>query len=396
MFDLYKRRMAYTMGTSPSEAMRKAHDDVIDDSFVYDVAYKRCKINGEYVDAKFQLGSTTDVDDDKPYYRLQFRPSYNCKIGTIVDIPEDKYVESDYEWWEHREADPINRGCYIDEDGIHYRRWVIVDIPRDVQEQRYYIEECDWCLNWIALDKDGVRRRYKQLGAMRIRNSYSSGIYEKYYLTQIESQDAIWLPTNNITKTLYYDQRFLISDNELHPQAYKLSGVYTNHPVGMTKLILTQVVLEDEDDYENMLAGGKCPYYEADEIIVPEISIPDETQLFYLTGSNDADDIIYFDNVITFTVKVTEPSNDSLKHDYDYKWSYTPLDSDERSDKYFNDTYITENVINETNEESNYTIEIPYYTRLNNKHIRVQCDVTCVNNGEVKSFIWENLPLKRM
>ena len=398
MFDLYKKRLN-VYGKTPSNYFKDSHDESVNASFCYDPNYKRCLLNGHPVDVKFQHGSTTDVDDDRPYYYLEFRPNEpllgttydndgmlvvpQICIGAILDMPEDHPLVSDYDWWAHREADPKYRGCYVAEDGTYYRRWMIVDILRHEQDRKYIILECDWCLNWIV---NGIR--YKQLGIMRVRNSYSSGIYEKYYMTQVEAQDAIWLPTTDITKTLTYDQRFLISDNEQHPQAYKLSGVYTTKPVGMTRLILTQTVLEPDDDFSNMLANGLSGY--TDVVEVPEVEEPDTSQLFYIVGSNSTEDVIFMDydrNI--FSIEVIEPANQSLKHDYSYEWVIEPVDADDTTQKYF------DNITYSDTTQSSCTIFVPLSLKLINKCLRVICNITCIPTGEVKSCIWDNLPIER-
>ena len=395
MFDLYRKRLSVS-GSTQSDCFRADHDNIMNASFCHDPNYKKCLINGYTVDAKFQLGSTTDVDDDRSYYYLEFRPdepllgvTYNddgtsilpqIRIGAIIDMPEKHPLVSDYDWWTTREADPQYRGCYVAEDGTYYRRWMIADILRHDQDRKYIILECDWCLNWI----DSNRVRHKQLGVMRVRNSYSSGIYEKYYMTQVEAQDAIWLPTTDETKTLTYDQRFLISDNELHPQAYKLSGIYTTKPVGLTRLILTQVVTETDDDSENMLANGLSGYTEVTNDTNPPGVVVPSGELFYVTGSNNTEDTIFMDyNRNTFSIEVVEPSNESLKHDYSYDWIAEPIDIDQ---KYFNNITLSAT-------QNTCKVFVPMSLKVINKHLRIICNVTCVQTGEVKSYIWDNLPI---
>lgn len=394
MLELYRKRLS-VHGATPSNYFQNSHDDIINASFVFDPNYKKCLLNGYQIDAKFQRGSTTDVDDDRPYYYLEFRPdepmlsvTYNedgtsvspqVYIGAIIDMPEDHPLISDYDWWTNKETDPKHRGCYIAEDGTYYRRWMIADILRHEQDRKYIIQECDWCLNWI----DANRVRHKQLGVMRVRNSYSNGIYEKYYMTQVEAQDSIWLPTTDETKTLTYDQRFLISDNELHPQAYKLSGIYTTKPVGLTRLILTQVVTESDDDFTNMLANGLSGYTDTTDIVEPEE--PDVIPDFYVTGTNNTEDIIFMDykrNI--FNVEITE----SLQQDYLYEWIVEPVDADDRTQQYFDAITLSDIT------QNSCTIFVPYNYRLKNKHLRVICNITCVQTGEIKSCIWDNLPIE--
>lgn len=391
MLELYKKRMSYVTGNTPSDSMRMIHDDIINDSFIYNGNYRKCKIGDAYVDAKFIQGSTTDVDDDKPYYILQFRPHESYKVGTIIDIPDDQIIQEDYDWWIAREKDPVNRGCYVDEDGIHYRRWMVVDVSRDIQDTKYYIEECDWCLTWIGIDEFGVKKLRKQLGVMRIRNSYSSGIYEKYYLTQVESQDAIWLPTTSITKMLYYDQRFLISDNEIHPQAYKLSGIYTNHPVGLTKLILTQVVLEADDDYENMIANGLSGY----EIEVEELEdVESSLSLVIENTSEYYDDKIYMNDDTEFVARLfngDEECNlalDIRNNVYTIQWDYSFVNEDlNGSCKDKLSAEVVDNVF--------YKVHCSNYGGIFNKKIKIICTITGVLTGEVITAECSNISIKR-
>ena len=392
MLELYKKRMLYMTGTTPSNSMKMIHDNIMNDSFIYDVDYKIFKIGDKYVDAKFMQGTTTDVDDDKPYYLLQFRPHENYKIGTIIDIPDDHVIQEDYDWWIAREDDSLNRGCYVDEDDIHYRRWMIVDVSRDTQEIKYYIEECDWCLNWVGLDEDGIKRRRKQLGVIRIRNSYSNGIYEKYYLTQVESQDAIWLPTNDLTKTLYYDQRFLVSDNELHPQAYKLSGIYTNHPIGLTKLILTQVVLEEDDDYVNMLANGLSGYE-------PDVEEPEDVEgVLSLTVTNkyaDADDVIYMGYDSEFVAHLFDDDEecdlalDIVNNVYNIQWEHSFVNT--KLDESFKNKLSAEIIDNVC-----YRISCQKHSSLLNEKINIKCTITGVLTGDVIVAEYPNISIKKL
>lgn len=404
MFDLYKKRLN-TFGVAPSNYHKNNHDEIVNDSFCFDPNYKRCLIDGFSVDAKFQVGSTSDIDDDKPYYQLEFRPSEPfkhrfkvnpddedfheplIKMGTIIDIPEDDPIEDDYEWWENRESDRNYRACYTADDGIKYRRWMIVDISRQEQDRKFYIVECDWCAKWIVENPDTKRKQlYKQLGVCRIRNSYSSGIYEKYYFTAVEAQDAIWLPTNEKTKLIDYDQRFMISDNELHPQSYKVSAIYSTKPVGVMKFVLTHMVTETDDDYENMIANGESSYDE--ETYVPEIEEPDTTQSFYLTGTNDSDDAIYMNYDITFNVDIVEPSNESLKQTYSYDWSYSLVDDDGKLQAYLDD------IVSSGSASKSYTIFVEPNTKLVNKKMQIVCNVTCKETGEIKSYVWDNLRIE--
>jgi hypothetical protein len=156
----------------------------------------------------------------------------------------------------------------------------------------------------------------------------------------------------------------------------------------MTRLILTQTVLEPDDDFSNMLANGLSGY--TDVVEVPEVEEPDTSQLFYIVGSNSTEDVIFMDydrNI--FSIEVIEPANQSLKHDYSYEWVIEPVDADDTTQKYF------DNITYSDTTQSSCTIFVPLSLKLINKCLRVICNITCIPTGEVKSCIWDNLPIER-
>ena len=46
--------------------------------------------------------------------------------------------------------------------------------------------------------------------------------------TEPENQTQVWLPTNEDTKTITYDIRTLISNNDIHPIAWSVSKIILN------------------------------------------------------------------------------------------------------------------------------------------------------------------------
>lgn len=268
MLELYKKRLGYNKQKpyDYGSIIRQQNTEIIEQSFERDAAYIMCLINGEAIEAKYFYGSAGDVNKDEPRYNLQFRSGVHYPIGTIVSIEEEEYEESEYTYWEREEIE--DRPCYI-LDGVHYRRWMIVNKTKELQFRKYYILPCDWCLKWICNGK-----LYKQVGVMRIRSSYSSGIYQQYQLTTMEAQDGIWLPMNEKTATVELDQRVMIGDyRSLNPQAYKVSDYYSNHPIGIMKVTLYRVEVDPTDDKVNLIANG-LHFKEKEE---PEI--PKETKL---------------------------------------------------------------------------------------------------------------------
>ena len=268
MFELYKKKLGYGEQKSYDygKMLRSHNNEISNQSFEYDAAYIKCLINGETVDAKYFYGSAGDVNKDEPRYNLQFRSGVHYPIGSIVSIEEEEYDESEYAYWKREDIE--DRPCYI-MNGIHYRRWIIVNKTKELQFRKYYILPCDWCLKWICEDPDGVRRLHKQVCIMRIRSSYSSGIYQQYQLTTMEAQDGVWLPMNEKTATIALDQRVMVSDyRSLNPQSYKVSDYYSNHPIGVLKVTLYRDTVISSDDKENLIADG-IGFEDPKEPIVP-------------------------------------------------------------------------------------------------------------------------------
>jgi hypothetical protein len=115
----------------------------------------------------------------------------------------------------------------------------------------------------------------------------------------------VWLPTNNDTLTIGYNQRFLISDEKRFPPiCYQTSKIEDTQPLGLTKLKFTQETFNPTtDNYELMLAD----YYSSN--ITPEESNIEEA----ITGT------------ATITYSGTKPT---IKVGGSYK-TFTPAFSDE-------------------------------------------------------------------
>lgn len=65
----------------------------------------------------------------------------------------------------------------------------------------------------------------------------------------MENQDQIWLPMNEITNLLYYDQRFIICTQSMEtPITWTVSKVENIHPFGIQKLTLSQAKFDPRTD----------------------------------------------------------------------------------------------------------------------------------------------------
>ena len=141
--NLYKRRLS-SRGEHMGQALKSQSDVIMDKTFKNDIAYRKCYINGKPVDAKYIVYTYYSISKDAVDYHLQFRPGVHYPMGTYVDVPDDVG---------------------------NYNRWLIVGRSDEPQFVKYNILKCNWNFKWI---KDGVI--YEQLGVLRKRNSYNSGL----------------------------------------------------------------------------------------------------------------------------------------------------------------------------------------------------------------------------
>lgn len=82
----------------------------------------------------------------------------------------------------------------------------------------------------------------------------------------------MWLPTNNDTKTIAYDTKFLKSEaGRLPPLAYKVSKIEDTATIGITKFTMAQEMFDPTRDNAELLIGN---YYES--AIEPEIKETEE------------------------------------------------------------------------------------------------------------------------
>lgn len=220
MFDLYKKRVSAT-GTFMGEALKKQADAIMNATFTRDIAYRKCFIDGEPVDAKYLVHTYYTISKDAVDYHIQFRPGVHYPIGTYIDIPDD-----------------------IGE----YHRWLLVNRSDEPQFPKYNALKCNWTFRWIS---DGVV--YEQLGVLRMKLSYNSGIWADYRTVTPENQNQFILPTNADTQKINYNMRFLISDNQENPIAWEVSKIEDTFPPGIIFITLKQDLFNPKTDNKELM-----------------------------------------------------------------------------------------------------------------------------------------------
>lgn len=314
MFKHYKTRMAHR-GANISEMLRMQSNMVIEQTWDRDPNYRRVYVvrvksglpevtaKHELIDAKFNIKTYQSITSDEVAYMLQFRHGAE-KQNPDIDIGSYVYME--------------------DEDG-DWKWWLICHLDERPQFRQYQILECNWNLGWVVDNKI-----YHCLAVQRVQQSYNSGSWDGDRLTFTDNVTSVWLPTNNDTLTIGYNQRFLISDEKRFPPiCYQTSKIEDTQPIGLTKLKFTQETYNPTtDNYELMLAD----YYSSN--ITPEVTDA-ETEL---------------KGTATITYSGTRPT---IKVGGSFK-TFTPSFSDETVtvDKW---TISDEN--GDINDDTNYVIE---------------------------------------
>ncbi len=201
MFEHYKSRMAHR-GANMSEMLRMQSNMVIEQTWTRDPNYRRVYVvkvdrglpevtaRHELIDVKFNVKSYQAITSDEVAYMLQFRHGEE-KRHPDVAIGSYVYME--------------------DEDG-EWKWWLICHLDERPQFRQYQILECNWTLGWVVDNKI-----YHCLAVQRVQQSYNSGSWDGDRLTFTDNVTSVWLPTNNDTLTIGYNQRFLISDEKRFP-----------------------------------------------------------------------------------------------------------------------------------------------------------------------------------
>ena len=109
-------------------------------------------------------------------------------------------------------------------------------------------------------------------------------------ITSIENQISFWVPTNDVTNTIDYDTRFLITRNPLHPVAWKVTKREDAVPLGITKITLKQDAFNGHTDNVDELIADYYktevpPTIETDEDKPTLPNLPDDKLVINFAGA---------------------------------------------------------------------------------------------------------------
>lgn len=258
MLNSYRLRMA-ALGSYEGEARRRNAQKIMDASWMRDTATKPVYVkwvdsglpvvddDDEVVYAKYNVKSYHNITGDEIAYLLQFRlEDVRCnphiRVGSYVQIPNEM---EQMEWW------------------------LIVHEDDRSQFHQFSILKCTWIYKWVSR-VNGKRIVYNCLGAPRKQNSYNSGVWLDYVGQTVENQEVMWLPTNDDTKTILYDTKFLKSSPGRYPALkWSVTKIEDTAIEGISKFTLAQTQFDPVRDNVEL---GIADYWEsAVEPELPEV-----------------------------------------------------------------------------------------------------------------------------
>ena len=255
MLESFKLRMA-ALGGYEGEAKRRNAQNIMDASWMRDPATKPVYVKWvnsglPVVDdddipvyAKYNVKSYHNITGDSIGYLLQFRledikNNPDIKVGSYVQIPNEM---DQMEWW------------------------LIVHEDDRTQFHQFTILKCTWIYKWVSRI-GGKRRVYECLGCPRKQNSYNSGVWLDYVTQTVENQEVMWLPTNDDTKTILYDTKFLKSSPGRYPALkWTVTKCEDTATEGISKFTLAQ---DQFDPAKDNVELGIANYW--DSAVEPEI-----------------------------------------------------------------------------------------------------------------------------
>ena len=261
MIEAYRNRMA-AMGGYEGEARRRNSQKIMDASWMRDVATKPVYVkwvdsglpvvddDDEVLYAKYNVKSYHNITGDEISYLLQFRLEDlknrpDIKVGSYVQIRNEM---DEPEWW------------------------LIIHFDDRPQFRQFSILKCLHIFRWVSR-VDGKRRIYECLGAPRNQSSYNSGVWLDYVFQVPENQQIVIFPTNDDSRTIQYDTKFILGDEKRYPPiVWKTSKIQSSFNGDITRFTMTQEQFNPATDNADLMIAD---YYES--AVEPEIFETEET-----------------------------------------------------------------------------------------------------------------------
>lgn len=199
------------------------------------------------VKLKFLIKGYKSLAKDDPQYYIQFTMS---DWNKVINDPDNQTIVPDY-FDQYKRFDvryPIGLYCDIPDDRGVYQRWLIVYEDIANQFPKFGVVRCNHQLDWVINKPEGRFKR-SMWGSQRTQSSYNSGIYSFDKTTVMQMQTKFWLPWNDVSNEIFYNQRVILSMPMDVPLTWQISKVENTTPRGVNQLTLYQDVFNPKTDY---------------------------------------------------------------------------------------------------------------------------------------------------
>lgn len=331
------------------------------------------------IDAKILVSKYGSIDKDSPTLQCQFKPSQK---EYFTEADELFYME---EYRQKYHLNDIFVGMYLDvpdKKKVYHRHLICM---KDVEQnfQKYFILPCDYFLQWIQTKAD---KRYKRSMwcVLKSQSSYNSGIWVDNVTASQQNQELLFIPTNEISDTIYYvsednnnNQRLIVdipnySIENWTPNTWVVSKVERVNVRGRTKLTLYQKPFNSNTDYiekdENgIITGLWANYFDGTAPTDPSTpTTPPSSITARISASTST--IKVGGSYKNLTVNLFNDSNEDITTEYaDATFTWTcSIDNEDWTDK------VTWRAGTEYNQKK---VKFPNNTSVIGKILSVKCEI---------------------
>lgn len=188
------------------------------------------------VDIKYMTNTYTSDDKAQVSHHIQFKPSYKCNVDYYDEIFAVK-CGAEY---------PL--GLYIDipDEKNVYRRFLIAFNTNIYENQfpSWSVFPCDEKINWVSNGN-----KHSMWAVKRSISNYDSGVWRDSKIESVNDQQKFIVPFNDISATLFYNQRIIMSAPMVTPLTWRVSKVDNLNPRGINKITLLQDKFDQHKDY---------------------------------------------------------------------------------------------------------------------------------------------------
>ena len=214
------------------------HDD---EPLIYKDLHPESSTTKTPIELKFIVKQKNTENKDQVGYHIQFKTTQE----NAVEYYDNMFVNK----WDAEF--PV--GLYLDladSKGI-YRKWLVTERADwlGLQFPTWYILPVDYVYQWVYRDIKGKTIKYQMCGVQRSQSSYNQGTWLDYKIESVENQRKAILPMNEISATIFYNQRFIISAPIPEPLAWRITKTEDVSPKGIRRLTFAQDRWDQHKDY---------------------------------------------------------------------------------------------------------------------------------------------------